>query len=100
MSHNETSVGSQRRSVVCFARAMNWTRDFPVPIVLRDGRTIATLGDARALMLAFPESRRAAPPWNQAVELLMRAAGDRGTGVDISAAAKHLKIMLKAEGLT
>ena len=78
---------------------MNWTRPFPAPIVLKDGRLIATLSDARLVILGFPESRRALADWTRAADLLMKAAGDRGTGVDLAAASKHLKLMLNAEGL-
>jgi hypothetical protein len=34
---------------------MPWTRKLAAPIVLKNGRKIATLGQARELMLALPE---------------------------------------------
>jgi hypothetical protein len=33
---------------------MPWTTVFREPIILKDGRTISTLGQARALMLNLP----------------------------------------------
>jgi hypothetical protein len=37
---------------------MPWTRKFAEPIALKDGRTIATLGGAREMMLSVPPSNR------------------------------------------
>jgi hypothetical protein len=34
---------------------MSWSRKFAKPIILKDGRTIATLREARELILALPE---------------------------------------------
>jgi hypothetical protein len=34
---------------------MPWTRKFPEPIKLKNGRKIATLGQARELTVALPE---------------------------------------------
>jgi hypothetical protein len=34
---------------------MPWVRKFDEPIALKDGRTIATLADARRLMVSLPE---------------------------------------------
>jgi hypothetical protein len=40
---------------------MPWTRKFPEPIKLKDRRKIATLGQARAVMLALPERHQSRP---------------------------------------
>jgi hypothetical protein len=37
---------------------MTWARKFAKPIVLRDGRTIVTLADARAFIHSRPERQR------------------------------------------
>jgi hypothetical protein len=37
---------------------MSWSRKLANPIVLKDGRTIATLGDAREMMLSLPVLHR------------------------------------------
>jgi hypothetical protein len=42
---------------------MPWTRKFPEPIKLKDGRKFATLGQARELMLALPERHQSRPFW-------------------------------------
>ena len=41
---------------------MSWTRKFDAPIALKDGRKLASLDDARRLMLSLPESRTASLP--------------------------------------
>jgi hypothetical protein len=53
---------------------MPWTREFPDPIKLKDGRTIAMLEQARELMLALPERHQLRPLWQYAAELLASAA--------------------------
>lgn len=76
---------------------MTWTRKLPIPILLKDGRTIATLGQARDVMLALPEHRRMKPFWQYAAELLLDAA-EQGGG-DIDDAWAQLSRALTAEGL-
>jgi hypothetical protein len=56
---------------------MPWTRKLVTPIKLKDGRTIATLGQARAVMLALPERHQSRPFWQYAAELLIDAAVSR-----------------------
>jgi hypothetical protein len=60
---------------------MRWTRKFPEPVKLKDCRKIATLGQARELMLALPERHQLRPFWQYAAELLIEAAerGDRAS---------------------
>jgi hypothetical protein len=55
---------------------MPWTRKFPEPIKLKDGRKIATLGQARELMLALSERHQSRPFWQYAAtraEILSRS---------------------------
>ena len=53
---------------------MTWRAALPSPIALNDGRTIATLSDARDLMLGLPELHTRNPHWQYAAELLLKAA--------------------------
>ena len=60
---------------------MPWSRKLPMAIELKDGRTIATLSDARALILGLTERAQARPFWVYATELLLEAAeSDRDLG--------------------
>jgi hypothetical protein len=67
-----------------------------MPIALNDGRTIATLADTRALLLALPELHQRNPHWEYAGGLLFEAATSRGALKDT---ADQLHRALKAEGL-
>jgi len=78
---------------------MTWIRKFPAPIRLNDGRALETLGDARAVILRFPERRRDNIEWQNAAKLLVQAAKGSATGADISRAVSQLKIVLRAEEL-
>jgi hypothetical protein len=53
---------------------MPWTEAFWRPIKLEDGRTLATLGDAREFISTLPPMRQTAAQWQDAEELLARAA--------------------------
>jgi hypothetical protein len=77
---------------------MPWTRKFPEPIKLKDGRKIATLGQARELMLALPERHQIRPFWQYAAELLIDAA-ERGDRASVDDAAAQISRALAAEGL-
>jgi hypothetical protein len=77
---------------------MPWTRKFPEPIKLKNGRTVATLGQARELMLALPERHQIRPFWQYAAELLIDAA-ERGDRASVDDAAAQLSRALAAEGL-
>jgi hypothetical protein len=57
---------------------MPWTSKFQRPIVLKDGRKIATLADARDLLLALPEPHRRRPHVVYAAQMLIGAAERRG----------------------
>jgi hypothetical protein len=75
---------------------MPWTRKFREPIALKDGRMIATLGQARAVMLALPDRHQVRPFWQYAAELLIEAAEHNGS---IDDAWAQLSRALAAEGL-
>jgi len=47
------------------------------PIVLRDGRRIATLAEAQDLIHSFPAALQKTPLWREAADLLVRAATSR-----------------------
>jgi hypothetical protein len=75
-----------------------WSKKFRKALVLRDGRDIATLAEARDLPLALPERHQSRPHLQYAVELLIDAAG-RGNRASIDDAAARLSHALTAEGL-
>jgi hypothetical protein len=75
---------------------MPWTRKFPEPIKLKDGRTIATLGQARAVMLALPARSQSSDVWLYAGGLMLEAAT---SNVPIGEAAAQLRRALRADGL-
>ena len=77
---------------------MSWTRKFDEPIVLKDGRKLVSLDDARRLMLSLPESNRRAYHWQSAGELLQVAACRDGRFAFAQAKAQ-LPRALEAEGL-
>jgi hypothetical protein len=52
---------------------MPWSDAFWKPIKLKDGRTVATLAEARVLILSLPGSQQE-PHWVEASELLARAS--------------------------
>jgi hypothetical protein len=52
---------------------MPWTEKLPIPIVLRDGRAIATLGEARIVMLELPVRHQVRPHWQYTADLLLEA---------------------------
>jgi hypothetical protein len=76
----------------------SWSKQFWNPIVLRDGRVIATLDEARTLLLALPERHQSRPFWQYAAELLIDAA-ERSNHASIDNAAAQLSRALAAEGL-
>ena len=65
-------LGAPRRQVV--SESMHWSRQLSEPIILKDGRVIATLAEARAFIFGLSDRRQAAPYWQYAAELLLRAA--------------------------
>ena len=77
---------------------MPWSRKLATPIVLKDGRTIATLGEAREMMLSLSPVRRRADMWRYTADLLNVAAADNSYVPHTEAEAQFLR-SLKAEGL-
>ena len=57
---------------------MSWSRKLPSPIALKDGRTLATLADARSLMQSLPTSRQWREQWLYYGGLMKEAAIGRG----------------------
>jgi hypothetical protein len=78
--------------------AKSWTRSFNVPLFLRDGRTIKTLGEARGLVLSLLPRQQSQPSWEFAAELLLVAA-DRDDANSTMDARVQLKRALMVEGL-
>jgi hypothetical protein len=77
---------------------MPWSRKLAKPIVLKDGRTIATLGQAREMMLSLSPVRRRAEMWRYTADLLSEAAADNSYVPHAEAEAQFLRA-LKTEGL-
>jgi hypothetical protein len=77
---------------------MPWSRQFSAPITLKDGRMIATLGQAREMMLSLSPVRRRCDVWRHAADLLNEAAADHSYVPHAEAEALFLRA-LKAEGL-
>ena len=75
---------------------MSWTRTLPEPIALKDGRKIATLNQAREVMLAIPLSNRRFAVWRFAAQRLEDACGDERL---LQEAGELLTRALKVEGL-
>jgi hypothetical protein len=76
----------------------NWSRKFPKPVALKDGRILHTLADAREALLAMNE-RRQRSLWNQyAAELLLKAA-ESGKRADIRNAADQMTRALAREAM-
>jgi hypothetical protein len=75
---------------------MPWSRPLYEPIVLKDGRVIATLNDARVVMRSLPARSQSSDVWLYAGGLLLEAATSDGP---IGETAAQLMRALKAEGL-
>jgi hypothetical protein len=76
---------------------MKWDQKFK-PIALRDGRTIASLGEGRSLISALPDTHPASFHWRYASELLLKAA-ERGERYAVMDARAQIARALKTEGL-
>ena len=75
---------------------MPWTRKFPQPIALKDGRVIATLDDARVVMRSLPATSQSRDVWLYTGGLMLEAATVRGP---IRETAAQLRRALRADGL-
>jgi len=76
---------------------MPWPRDLPKPLILRDGRRVATLADARAVIGSLPRRLQQSERWLYVSALLLESAASRKA--HINRTAVHLEHALKAEGL-
>jgi len=75
---------------------MPWSRPFFEPIVLKDGRVIATLSDARVVMRSLPARSQSSDAWLYAGGLMLEAAT---AGGPIRETATQLRRVLRANGL-
>jgi hypothetical protein len=75
---------------------MPWSSKLSAPIVLKDGRTIATFGQARQTILSIREVHQNALHWQHAAVMLSRAAQSK---CGIAEAQMQLELALKVEGL-
>jgi hypothetical protein len=57
---------------------MTWSAAFNVPIVLPDGREIATLLDAGEYITSLPRKEHSSPEWQAAMEALILVAEGGG----------------------
>ena len=55
---------------------MPWSRKLSTPVVLKDGRALSTLGQAREMMLSIPVESRRGQMWRHVAHLLNEAAAD------------------------
>ena len=63
-------------------KRMGWSRKLSPPLVLRDGRVLQALSDAREMILGLPEGQQRAAYWLHAGELLLYAAENDRAAVD------------------
>ena len=77
---------------------MVWSRRLPRHLYLNDGRTVATLAQARDLILTLPMLQLTNPHWQRAAEMVVEAAY-RHRQDDILDAGAQLSQALQAEGL-
>ena len=61
---------------------MSWSRKLIPTLVLKDGRRIETLSDARNLILGLLEGQQRAPHWRHAADLLIYAAENDKEAID------------------
>jgi hypothetical protein len=75
---------------------MTWSFKMASPILLKDGRRLETLADARAFIFALPERQLNRPQLKLAVRMLDAASRD---WMMVSEAGDQIRAALKAEGL-
>jgi hypothetical protein len=77
---------------------MNWTSKFPKPIVLKDGRKIMSLIQARDFIVTLPALHLKNAHWEYATDVVFDAAR---TGDDVAIATAYEQFLraLTAEGL-
>jgi hypothetical protein len=74
VARDDTMLLRANRS--CYPPAMPWSRNLTTPITLKDGRTIATLSEAREMMLSLSPSQRRLAVWRFTSLMLADAAID------------------------
>ena len=57
---------------------MTWSREFDEPVLLPEGRTLATLRDAGDYIAALPKKEHDAPEWQAAMQALILVAESGG----------------------
>ena len=80
--------------------AAGWSRRLSWPLTLRDGRTLRSLADARAFVLALPPAYQEYNAWQRAAALLIDAAengGDVRAATDQVFAALFVQANVKLE---
>jgi hypothetical protein len=75
---------------------MPWSRQFSAPIVLKDGREIVTLNDARAVIRTLRAQSRNDDTWLYVGGLLLEAATSDGP---MGETVAYLRRALRAEGM-
>jgi hypothetical protein len=80
------------------SKPFSWSYKFKKPIALKDGREIATLAEARDLVLSLPSARQITPFWQYAVRLMLEVAYYDGKP-SLVGARMQLTRALRAEGL-
>src|SRR5580692_11133403 len=68
--------------ILCYSSAMAWSRKISPPLVLKNGRQLQTLSDARDMILGLLEGQQRAPYWQHAADLLVYAAGNDKEAID------------------
>ena len=77
-----------------------WSAPLSRPLVLRDGKRLATLADARDFVLALPPGYQERNAWQRAAALLIEAAehgGDVGAATEQVVLALFLQARLRLE---
>jgi hypothetical protein len=77
---------------------MKWTSNFPRPVVLKDGRKVVSLVQARDLIVLIPSPHLQNAHWECATDFIYDAARS-GDEVAIGVAYDQFLRALKAEGL-
>ena len=78
---------------------MPWTSSLTAPIVLKSGIKLRSLGDGRDLFLTMSERSRAKEHWQSTFELLLKAASNSRTELDVARAARKLSRALETDRL-
>jgi hypothetical protein len=55
-------------------KSENWRQKLPRPIVIRNGKTLRTIGDCRDYVLSLDDRDHNTPHWQHAAKLMLEAA--------------------------